>query len=982
MGDIKKVHNYKWVIPKSNGMRVDGVLFLSEKLLKKAVQDNAVAQVVNVAKLPGIIKYSLAMPDVHWGYGAPIGGVGAFDAESGVIVPGFVGYDINCLIGETKILHKYGYYLPIENCEKKWGKLLCFNKEKKAKEDAKIIRFIKRKNEGNIYFIKTEAGYEIKATGEHPFWTEKGKVEVCKLKKGDNIIVFPFKGVPYEKPSDEIILDIEDFKKIVKMFNKNSNGKSISQIVNKLKNNNLLPLRFNSPHLPEILKIIGYILGDGSISFLKDGKSFLTGFYGEKVDLEEIKKDLEKIGFSSVLYSRRRKHKIKTECSEYEFETTTYTCQSASHSLALFLIALGIPYGEKTICNFYIPQWIFKLPLWQKRLFLASYFGAEMSSPKFLTGHKYNIYCPVVSMNKKIQYKESGIKFFKQISKILEEFGVETKKISIRKIKNSDDKVQIRLILSSKLENLLNLYEKINFEYNKEKAFLGNVFALYLRKKKKVINERKKAEKVAVSLREEGYNINSIFSKINSEWVNRRFIERSIYEGRKTKPRVSFSFEDISWLEKETREKFGNSGFVLDKIIEIKEIPYNGYVYDFTVDHPFHNFTGNNFLVSNCGVRLIRSNLEINDIKNNLQNLINALFINIPSGVGSKGKLKLEKKEIEKVIVEGVKWAVKNGYGIKEDIENIEEYGCMEGADPSVISNRAYERGIPQSGTLGSGNHFLEIQQVIEVYKPEIAKKFGIYEGQITIMVHTGSRGFGYQICDDFLDNFGKVALKYGIKLPDRQLACAPANSPEGKRYFKAMKAAANYAFVNRQVITHWIRETFSKILKKPWEKLELFIVYDVAHNICKLETHNVDGRMKKLFVHRKGATRAFPKGHPSLPEKYRETGQPVIIPGTMGTASYILVGTEKAMEETWGSTCHGAGRMMSRNQAVKQAKGRAIDVELGKKGIIAKAVSRKGLAEEMPDAYKDVDEVIKVVEGAGISEKVAKMIPLAVMKG
>jgi len=332
MGDIKKVHNYKWVIPKSNGMRVDGVLFLSEKLLKKAVQDNAVAQVVNVAKLPGIIKYSLAMPDVHWGYGAPIGGVGAFDAESGVIVPGFVGYDINCLIGETKILHKYGYYLPIENCEKKWGKLLCFNKEKKAKEDAKIIRFIKRKNEGNIYFIKTEAGYEIKATGEHPFWTEKGKVEVCKLKKGDNIIVFPFKGVPYEKPSDEIILDIEDFKKIVKMFNKNSNGKSISQIVNKLKNNNLLPLRFNSPHLPEILKIIGYILGDGSISFLKDGKSFLTGFYGEKVDLEEIKKDLEKIGFSSVLYSRRRKHKIKTECSEYEFETTTYTCQSASHS--------------------------------------------------------------------------------------------------------------------------------------------------------------------------------------------------------------------------------------------------------------------------------------------------------------------------------------------------------------------------------------------------------------------------------------------------------------------------------------------------------------------------------------------------------------------------------------------------------------------------------------------------------------------------
>ncbi|HRR96925.1 MAG TPA: RtcB family protein, partial [Candidatus Ratteibacteria bacterium] len=383
-----------------------------------------------------------------------------------------------------------------------------------------------------------------------------------------------------------------------------------------------------------------------------------------------------------------------------------------------------------------------------------------------------------------------------------------------------------------------------------------------------------------------------------------------------------------------------------------------------------------------CGIRLIRSNFTRDDIENKLSELINGLFVNIPSGVGSTGKLKLNKKEIEKIIVEGAKWAVKNGYGIEDDLENMEEYGCMEGADPSVISNRAYERGLPQSGTLGSGNHFLEIQQVVNIYNKEIAEKFGIFEGQITIMVHTGSRGFGYQICDDYLDKFGKVVLKYGIKLPDRQLACAPFNSPEGKRYFSAMKAAANYAFANRQVITHWIRETFSKILKQPYEKMDLFVVYDVAHNICKFETHNVDGRMKKLIIHRKGATRAFPKGHPSLPEKYKDVGQPVIIPGTMGTASYILVGTEKAMEETFGSTCHGAGRNLSRHQAVKQAQGREIDVELSKKGIITKSVSRKGLAEEMPEAYKDVDEVIKVVEGAGISEKVAKMIPLAVIKG
>ncbi|MCM8767563.1 MAG: RtcB family protein [Candidatus Omnitrophica bacterium] len=384
----------------------------------------------------------------------------------------------------------------------------------------------------------------------------------------------------------------------------------------------------------------------------------------------------------------------------------------------------------------------------------------------------------------------------------------------------------------------------------------------------------------------------------------------------------------------------------------------------------------------NCGVRLIRTDLTKKDIENKLKDLVDALFYNIPSGVGSTGKLILKRNQLEEVCVKGARWAIENGYGKKEDLENIEEYGCIEGADPSVISDRAYERGLEQSGTLGSGNHFLEIQEVINVYDEDIAEKFKIFPGQITIMVHTGSRGFGYQICDDFLDMFGKVVHKYGIKLPDRQLACAPASSPEGQKYFKAMKCAANYAFANRQVIYYWICETFEKILKISAEKLGIETVYDVAHNICKFETHTVNGNKKKLYVHRKGATRAFPKGHNEISEKYRDVGQPVIIPGTMGTASYVLVGTEKAMEETFGSTCHGAGRMMSRSQAIKQAKGRSISKELLGKGIIPKAVSEKGLAEEMPSAYKDVDEVIKVVEGAGISKKVAKMIPLAVIKG
>ncbi len=384
----------------------------------------------------------------------------------------------------------------------------------------------------------------------------------------------------------------------------------------------------------------------------------------------------------------------------------------------------------------------------------------------------------------------------------------------------------------------------------------------------------------------------------------------------------------------------------------------------------------------NCGVRLIRSSLTVEDIKDKLEDITNLLFTNIPSGVGSTGKLRLKMKELEKVAEEGAAWAVKNGFGTQGDLDNIEEHGRLKDADPDAVSNKAFERGQEQLGTLGSGNHFLEIQQVIDVYDESTAGVFGICRGQITVMVHTGSRGLGYQVCDDYQDKFGRVAAEYGLKLPDRQLACAPASSKEGKRYFRAMNSAANYAFANRQIITHWVREVFSAVFGTSWEKMQLSLVYDVTHNICKVEKHSVEGREKLLYIHRKGATRAFPKGHPDLPDRYRHTGHPVIIPGTMGTSSYVLVGTDKAMAETWGSTSHGAGRTMSRAQALKESRNRFIDSELAAQGILVKGVSRKGLVEEMPEAYKNIDEVIRVVEGAGLCRKIARMVPLAVIKG
>ncbi|MEN6320860.1 MAG: RtcB family protein [Syntrophaceae bacterium] len=384
----------------------------------------------------------------------------------------------------------------------------------------------------------------------------------------------------------------------------------------------------------------------------------------------------------------------------------------------------------------------------------------------------------------------------------------------------------------------------------------------------------------------------------------------------------------------------------------------------------------------NCGCRLITTRLEHDDIKNRVKELISALFNDIPTGVGSKGVLKLSAKEEKKVLIEGAQWAVDHGYGTREDLETTEDRGAMEGADPEMVSARAIERGREQLGTLGSGNHFLEIEVVEEIYDKDAASAFGLEMGQIAILIHSGSRGLGYQVCDDYLARMVKHVNELGVSLPDRQLACAYLDSPRGKEYLAAMACAANYAWTNRQMLMHWTRETFERTLKKGPRELGMRLLYDVCHNIAKIETFIVDGKEMKLCVHRKGATRAFPPGHSALPERYSNVGQPVLIPGDMGTGSYVLAGTEKAFTETFGSTCHGAGRVMSRTQATKASRGRSIAREMADKGIFIMATGKGTLHEEMPEAYKDLDQVVEVVHKAGISKKVAKLRALGCIKG
>ena len=385
----------------------------------------------------------------------------------------------------------------------------------------------------------------------------------------------------------------------------------------------------------------------------------------------------------------------------------------------------------------------------------------------------------------------------------------------------------------------------------------------------------------------------------------------------------------------------------------------------------------------NCGVRLLRTNLLEDEVRPKIRELVNALYKNVPSGLGSQGKIRLRHGEIDDVLIKGSRWAVEKGYGRTEDLETTEEDGEMAGADPACVSSRAKERGVPQLGTLGSGNHFLEVAVVDQIQEKAIAQDMGIDQiGQVMLLIHCGSRGLGHQIAGDYIGKMVSAMQKYHIELPDRQLACAPLDSREGQDYLSAMRCAANYAWANRQCIVHWVREAFCQVLGKSEADAGLEQIYDIAHNIAKIEEHELDGKRIKLCVHRKGATRAFPAGHPEIPRKYARIGQPVFIPGDMGRYSYVLVGTEQAMKETFGSTCHGAGRLKSRAAAKRQLRGEVVLKELESRGITIRTGSLKGLAEEASHAYKDVAEVVNVAHNSGISRIVARTKPIGVIKG
>jgi tRNA-splicing ligase RtcB len=381
-----------------------------------------------------------------------------------------------------------------------------------------------------------------------------------------------------------------------------------------------------------------------------------------------------------------------------------------------------------------------------------------------------------------------------------------------------------------------------------------------------------------------------------------------------------------------------------------------------------------------CGVRLVKTGLTLREAEGKLDEIMDRLDAEVPKGLGSHGRIRLERKEMERILRNGARELLVRGIGWEEDLECMEEGGCYPGADPSKVSDRAYKRGRDQAGTLGSGNHFLEVQVVDRVWPG--AERLGLFEGQLVIMIHSGSRGLGHQVCSDYIEVMGAALPRYGFRLPDRQLVCAPVESPEGRDYLAAMACAANFAMANREALTHWVREAFQKVFRAGARSLGMELLYDVSHNLAKEEVHRVDGEEMTLMVHRKGATRAFPGGRPEVPPRFEESGQPVIIPGDMGSPSYVLVGTEAALEKSFGSTCHGAGRAMSRKAAKRKVRGEELKRRLERQGIKVRSSHLSGLAEEAPEAYKDVTEIVEICEGAGLSVKIARTRPLGVVKG
>ncbi|PSP78061.1 RNA-splicing ligase RtcB [Halobacteriales archaeon QS_1_68_20] len=969
---LEKVRDYVWEIPREGDMRAPARVLASEALLEEISDDKTLQQIKNTTHLPGITTYAVCMPDGHQGYGFPVGGVGAMDAENGCISPGAVGYDINCLSGDAEVLLSFGRRRRIEELASDFeDERVVVAGDDLVESD---VRLFTETEDQQVYEVETETGETIVATGDHPFRTPEGMVELDELSVGDNVFVHPFRGIEDEEPDEFTVLTEEDFTA------------ENPQLRRVLKERGLLPLKSTDEEFNHLLKLVGFHTGDGAFS----ESSGHTWFYGDPEDLDEIREDIRQVGFKpSRIYERERNHEIDGN----EFERIEYSVRGTSKAFMKLLQKLGAPRGKKAESDFTIPWYFDRLADWQQALYLSASFGAEMNAPAAMADK--NLYCPKISHNRIRERADDGERFLRGIADALNDLGIETNRVERFETDSNADHEMVRLRLGVKNdpENLLRFFTTVGYRYNRGKQRKAVEAVQYLKYKEAVIDRRAEIAEEAAAMADGGVAANEV--KAAFDEVNERFVERNIWSGRDGRPRPP---EDFPGFEEFCEEIDVRENFTVETTISSIEESGTGTVYDIGVEHNAHNFLANGFVVSNCGVRMMKTNLTYDDVQGKEEELVDQLFANVPSGLGGGGVHQADGRELDEILERGVDWAVDNGYGVEDDLLHCEDEGRRPDADPSKISKKAKDRGRNQVGSLGSGNHFLEVQRVTDVYLDDVAGAYGLEEDQIVVLIHCGSRGLGHQTCNDYLRDIEKRHKGLLDQLPDKELAAAPAGSRLAEDYYGAMCAAINYAWVNRQLIMHRTRRVFEKVFGRDWQGMEMHLLYDVAHNIAKKETHEVgldsagnavphedavDTGERELYVHRKGATRAFPAGRPEIPDVYEHVGQPIIIPGSMGAGSYVLRGGEASMTTTFGSTAHGAGRLMSRTQAKNEYWGGDVQDELREQqGIYVKAQSGATVAEEAPGVYKDVDEVVRVSDELGIGDKVARTFPVANIKG
>ena len=969
---LEKVREHVWEIPREGDMNVPARVLASESLLEEIGEDDSLQQLKNATHLPGMVEPALCMPDGHQGYGFPVGGVGAIDARTGCISPGAVGYDINCLPGDTDVRLSFGRRASLETLRDR------FEDERAAVatgEDllASEIQLFTESGAKPVHELETSTGRRIEATADHRFETPDEMVTVDDLDAGDEVYVHPFEGLEHESPEDFTVLSAEDFED------------ANPQIRRVLKKRGLLPLRSTDEAFNRLLKIVGFLLGDGSY-----GGEGQTWFYGSPEELEEIRDDVRAIGFRpSKIYERNRSHDIDGNT----FERTEYSFKTTSKTLRRVFVELGVPEGPKVSSGFTTPDYLGQLPDWQQALFYSAYFGAEMNAPA--AQHDKNLYCPKVSQTRTLDTEAAGREFFEDMAAFLDRVGIRTNDIeSFETDTNSSaSTVRLRLGVKNDSENLIRFFGRVGYRYHPEKQRGAMEAVQYLRTKEREIERRESIASEAKALADGGCDVSDIVDRFD---INDRFVERSVWSGREGRPRPGDEFPGFEEYRSELDVR--PDGAVAVEVEGIREAGSKP-VYDLGVTHDAHTFLANGFVVSNCGVRMVKTNLTYDDVRGREAELVDALFEAIPSGLGGGGVINGDADAIEGALERGVEWAVEEGYGIESDLARCEDEGRRPDARPEYVSQKAMDRGRNQMGSLGSGNHFLEVQRVTDVFREDVADAYGLEEDGIVVLIHCGSRGLGHQTCNDYLRRIEQEHGDLLDELPDKELAAAPAGSELADEYYGAMGECINFAWVNRQLITHQARETFGEVFDAdPIEDLGMELLYDVAHNIAKKETHEVgvdadglpavgdeavDRAERELYVHRKGATRAFPAGNADVPETYRDVGQPVIIPGSMGAGSYVLRGGDESMSVSFGSTAHGAGRLMSRTRAKQEFWGGDVqdDLEDGQQ-IYVKAQSGATIAEEAPGVYKDIDEVIRVSDELGIGDKVARTFPVCNIKG